>query len=340
MARFFYLIVLMFYFLLLVGCDNATEADNIVDEQITIAGSNWYGHAPIWIGIERGIFARYGFKVKWLYLTSSMERIKAASTDAIQFASVGQISMLNAMADNITGFYWIGSQDNSPGMEGLIAHGDIKSIIELKGKRIGLPLGTSVEITLRQLLEEHNLKVGMDKDVELINLKVVDILATFRAGYTDAVLIWEPYFSSLKGITGTNVLATDKDTDFYKRFNSIAGPDVLVMSKAWVYGTDDKLQRAKRFMKAYFESVEWIKNTKNLQQTAELIQGTYIRQPLSKIKKNLKSIRWNSAHEQRTIMSGSKMYKQTDYLINLLQKYNDAKQVDFKKYVYLDVLPE
>lgn len=320
---------------LLSGCDNNLDTDNIVDDQITIIGSNWYGHAPVWIGIERGIFAKHGFKVKWLYISSSLDRIKAVDTDAAQFASVGQISMLNAMVEDVNGFYWVGSQDNSPGLEGLVAHKNISSISGLKGKRIGLPFNSSVEITLRQLLEEHSLKPG--KDVELINLNVGDIPAVFRAGYVDAALIWEPAFSTLQDISGTEPLATDMDTKFFIDFRVMAGPDVLVMSKAW---HDYNPLRAKRFMEAYFESVEWVKKKVNLEQTAELAQGTYIRQPLEKIIQNLDKIKWKDAVEQRNIMSESKMYAQTNHLLDLLQKYNnlpDDKRPDYKKWVNLNV---
>lgn len=338
--RFIGLTIFILFSALSAACDNNLDSENIIDDQITIAGSNWYGHAPVWIGIERGIFARHGFKVKWLYLSSSEARINLVSSDVIQFASVGQISMLKAMASaKNSDFYWVGTQDNSPGLEGIVAHKNITTIAELKGKRIGLPFGTSVEITLRQLLEENNLKPGKDKDVELINLNVGDIPAIYRAGYIDAALIWEPAFTSLQEISGTKPLATDKETEFYKLFKSMAGPDVLVMSKAWYKNNP---QRAKRFMEAYFESVQWVMDKANLQQIAELAQGTYIRQPHPEIMQNLKKLRWNNAATQKIIMSDTQMFKQTNYLLNLLLKYNifPGKRPDFKKWVKLDVLPE
>ena len=339
MKRFVRLNILILLYTLLLACDNSIESDNFIDEQISIAGSNWYGHTPVWIGIERGIFARNGFKVKWVYLSSSTDRINDVSADTIQFASVGQISMLKAMAANNSKFYWVGIQDNSPGFEGLVAHKNIQSIADLKGKRIGLPFGTSVEVTLRQLLEKNNLNLGKNKDVELINFNVRDIPTIFRANYVDAALIWEPAFSTLQDISNTKPLATDKDTDFFKRFKSMAGPDVLVMSKTWC---DNNPQRAKRFMKAYFESVKWVRNSDNLKQTAELIQGTYIRQPHSEIIRSLKKISWHNASLQKILLSDNKIFTQTDYLLDLLLKYEilQGKRPHFKKWVKYDVLPD
>ena len=334
MKRYSNLSLIILLLSLLSACDNKIESKNIIDDNIVIAGSDWYGHAPIWVGIEKGIFAKHHFKVKWIFLSSSLDRIKAISTNTIQFASIGQIAMLKAMAENNSDFYWVGNQDNSPGLEGLVAHKKIKSMQQLKGKRIGLPFNSSVEVTLRQLLDKEKLKPGLD--VELINLKVGDIPALFRAGYVDAALIWEPAFTSLQQISGTSPLATDKDTEIFKRYGSMAGPDVLVMAKTW---HDNNPQRAKRFMKAYFESLQWAES--HLEQTAELAQGTYVRQPLERIKRNLEKIKWNNASKQKSIMSDSQIFTQTNYLLNLLQdQIPSDKRPDFKKWVNLDTLPE
>jgi len=285
MWRFITFILIAVLLSLLTTCEDSGKGENnFILERVVIAGSEWYGHAPVWAGIERGIYSQYGFDVKWQYLPSSTDRLESITRGGVQFASLGEIAMLKAMIRGEKSFYWIGSQDNAPGLEGLVAHVDIKTVSDLKGKRIGLPLDSSVEITARLLLEDAGLDLYKDEDVTLINLKSEEVPALFRAGYVDAALIWEPGFTQLKQIGGSEaLLKTDKDTEIYSRFGTMTGPDVLVMSKKWV---DKDPKRAKRFLEAYFAALLWVRD--NPEKTAELAHGTYIRQELGQITDNTK----------------------------------------------------
>jgi ABC-type nitrate/sulfonate/bicarbonate transport system substrate-binding protein len=42
--------------------------------------SQWYGYIPVWVGIERGIFERHGFRVEWRFIGKSMDRLNAISS--------------------------------------------------------------------------------------------------------------------------------------------------------------------------------------------------------------------------------------------------------------------
>ena len=60
--------------ILFVGCSKGTPPDEHkgmpsaeesavepVLEKAVAVGSQWYGHIPVWIGIEKGIFRQHGF---------------------------------------------------------------------------------------------------------------------------------------------------------------------------------------------------------------------------------------------------------------------------------------
>lgn len=55
--------------------------------------------------------------------------------------------MLGAMAHGNDRFYWVGNQDIAPGFEGLVARPGITGYGDLRGRRIGFPFGSSVELT-------------------------------------------------------------------------------------------------------------------------------------------------------------------------------------------------
>jgi ABC-type nitrate/sulfonate/bicarbonate transport system substrate-binding protein len=297
-------------------------------------GSQWYGHIPVWVGIERKIFERHGFQVEWRFIGKSMDRLNAISSGEAQFASLGEIAMLSAMAQGNTRFYWVGNQDIAPGFEGLVVRPGIEDFEGLRGKRIGFPFGSSVELTARMLLRQHGL--DPDRDVRLVNLEVGDVPAVFRASNVDGALIWEPGFSQLKAVAGAVVLGRDTDTEVYRRFGTMTGPDVLVMGKAWA---DADPSRAGAFMAAYFEALDWVKV--NPQQTVPLVAGRYIQQDETLIKANLKKFKWHGAADNRRVMSDRGIFAQADYILDILHEQMKAipQKPDFRRWVRLDLLP-
>ncbi|MFQ5432568.1 MAG: ABC transporter substrate-binding protein [Nitrospinota bacterium] len=303
-------------------------------EKVFAVGSQWYGHIPVWVGMERGIFKEAGFEVEWRFIGKSMDRLNAISSGEAQFASLGEIAMLSAMAHGNNRFYWVGNQDIAPGFEGLVAAPGITSFEQLKGKRIGFPFGSSVDLTCRMLLKQN----GLDpvKDVKLVNLEVGDVPAVFKAGNISAALIWEPGFSQLKAVEGATVLGMDTDTEVYKKFGTMTGPDVLVISKRWV---DADSERAKSFLDAYFSALEWVKY--NLDETVKIVQGKYIQQDTELIRKNLQKFIWYGLREQRDVMSESGILGQADYVVKILHEEMRAipEKPDFRKWINLNILP-
>ncbi len=314
------------------GCKGPPPADG--RERVVAVGSQWYGHLPVWVGIEHGIFAARGFDVTWRVIGKSMDRLNAISSGEAQFASLGEIAMLSAMAQGNQRFYWVGNQDIAPGFEGMVGRPGIDSIAALRGKKIGFPFGSSVDVTCRLLLKEHGL--DPDKDVQLVNLEVGDVPAVFRSGNIAAALIWEPGFSQLLDVPGAKVLAMDTDTEIYRRFGTMTGPDVLVLSRKWV--TADP-ERARRFMAGYFEALDWVKHHPD--QAAALAAGKYVQQEPQLLRDNLAKFVWRGAHEQRDIMSEQGMFGQVEFLLDVLHEQMRVlpTRPKFRAWVNTEVLP-
>ena len=303
-------------------------------DKVVAVGSQWYGHIPVWAGIERGIFERHDFGVEWRFIGKSMDRLNAISSGEAQFASLGEIAMLSAMAQGNTRFYWIGNQDIAPGFEGLVARPGIDGFEKLRGKRIGFPFGSSVELTARMLLHQHGL--DPDRDVRLVNLEVGDVPAVFRAGNVDAALIWEPGFSQIRAVEGAVLLGMDTDTEVYQRFGTMTGPDVLVMGRAWA---DADPQRARRFLEAYFKALDWV--NANPRETVALVAGRYIQQEAAVIQANLDKFRWHDAADHKRVMSDSGIFAQAEYILEILHEQMGAlpRKPAFRDWVRLDLLP-
>ncbi len=328
-----FLILLIGLLFLTLGCGQE-EGVRKGKVPVVAVGSQWYGHIPVWAGIERGTFEKHGFEVSWRFIGKSMDRLNAISSGDAQFASLGQVAMLSAMAQGNNRFYWVGNQDIAPGFEGLVAQPGITSFGQLRGKKVGLPFGSSVDLTARMLLKEQGL--DPNKDVQLVNLEVGDVPAVFRAGNVDAAIIWEPGFSQLKEVEGATVLGMDTDTPVFKMFGTMTGPDVLILGKGWC---DDDPARARRFLAAYFESLEWVKE--NPDSAAEIVHEKYIVQEVELIKKNLLRFVWQTLEDQKRVMSDEGIFGQTEYILQILHEEMKAipTKPDFRQWVPLHILP-
>jgi ABC-type nitrate/sulfonate/bicarbonate transport system substrate-binding protein len=326
----------VFLLLVLVGCDqggsSAAREDGL--EPVVAVGSQWYGHVPVWIGIERGIFERHGFHVHWRAIGKSMDRLNAISSGEAQFASLGEIAMLSAMAQGNRRFYWVGNQDIAPGFEGLVARPGIDSFEDLRDTRIGFPFGSSVELTARMLLRQHGL--DPDRDVRLVNLELGDVPAVFRAGNVDAASVWEPGFSQLKAVPGARVLGMDTDTEVYRRFGTMTGPDVLILGRDWV---DQDPARAQRFLAAYFEALTWVEQ--HQEQTVALVAGRWIQQEPGLIAANLARFQWHDAADNLRVMTDDGIFAQADYILGILTEQMGAlpRRPAFRDWVRVDLLP-
>jgi len=297
----------LFLALLGVGACNGEEEKAGLDKVI-YAGSKWYGHAPVWVGIRLGIFKKHGFEVEDASYGTSSDRVSALEAGNATFSSLGEVAMLSAMAAGRKDFYWIANQNIAPGNEGLVAIG-IDRIEDLKGKKVALQELTSIHLTIALLLKEHGLSLS---DVEVIKGSNATLVEMLRNGDAVAAGMWEPHYSSMKRLPGAKVLGTDKDTPIYKQFKTMSGPDVVCCARKWF---DDDPARAKRLFRAYFEAVEWCaKNPKELVDIAVEISE----KDRSEVETALANFTWIGWNAQKVNMSDARMFGQAQVAAELL----------------------
>ena len=70
----------------------------------------------------------------------------------------------------------------------------IRNVADLKGKKIGLPVGTIQEFYLGRFLDLHGMSI---RDVTLINMPPGQAADAIANGSVDAVVTWEPYVSRI-----------------------------------------------------------------------------------------------------------------------------------------------
>lgn len=273
-----------------------------------------------------------GFRVEARAFGSSPNRLSALETNAAQFASLGEVAMLEGMAEGRDRFYWIGNQDIAPGNEGLVAIG-IDSIEALKGKRIALNFNTSVHITVALLLEEAGLDIN--RDVTILRADDSAVVDLVRNGEAEAGCIWEPFYTDLRSLPGATVLGTDMDTSVYKKFKTMTGPDVICCSRTWF---DEDPARAKRLLRAYFEAVAWCKA--NPEELYGIISKE-VNKPVEGVRAAMKNFIWLDWQAQKVVMSEARMFGQAQYASEVLRKIGLIERIpEFRNWTRLDLFAE
>lgn len=84
--------------------------------------------------------------------------------------------------------------DYTVGSDGLVAKTSNSSLLDLKGKRIGVEMGTISHFTVLKALE----KAGLDKkEVQLVNYDLDGLQQAFLQDEVEAIALYEPYMSKL-----------------------------------------------------------------------------------------------------------------------------------------------
>jgi sulfonate transport system substrate-binding protein len=158
------------------------------------------GHQKGWLSIlkSRGTLekrlAPLGVAVNWTEFNAGPVQLEALNVGAIDFGDVGEAPPIFAQAAGAPLVY-AGATVARPKLEAVIVPkgSTIRSVADLKGKRVAYNKGSNVQYFLVKLLEQHGLKYG---DVQSIFLPPPDARAAFEKGAIDAWIIWDPFLAA------------------------------------------------------------------------------------------------------------------------------------------------
>ncbi|MBC2713640.1 MAG: aliphatic sulfonate ABC transporter substrate-binding protein [Desulfosarcina sp.] len=224
-------------------------------EKVTViyGGSSWLGHYPAWVGIEKGLFKKHGLGVLFQNFYASSGRMGSLVAGDLDVAATGSISAIALMASGSKAFQAFGTPDSYATVEGIIAKENIKSIKDLKGKRIAAPFASSAHVLVLDVLEQNGL--DPEKDLTLLNLKVNEMPAAMGSGEIDACAAWTPHFNKLLNMPGNHLLVNDTEFSLFKKYKLGPGPDLLVVRKEFAEKYPNTCQA---FVKGYFEAVDML----------------------------------------------------------------------------------
>ena len=171
---------------------------------LTIGYSDWPGWVAFQVAIDKGWFKEAGVDVnfQWFDYSASMDAFAAGKIDANLMTNGDTLATGAGGGKGIM----IMLTDYSSGNDIIVGKPGVKSIKDLKGKKVGIEVGVVEHLLLVHALKEAGMS---EKDVTLVNAKTNETPQVLSSGQVDAIGAWQPIAGqAMKGLPGSRPIYT------------------------------------------------------------------------------------------------------------------------------------
>jgi NitT/TauT family transport system substrate-binding protein len=257
------------------------------ETRVAIGISGWTGFAPLTLAKEAGIFKKNGLDVTIRKIPQASRHLAIASGD-IQCAATTVETWIVWNASGIA-TKQIFQLDKSYGADGMVVRNDIKSIADVKGKKVAASApGTAPYFTLAWFLKKNGLSV---KDVTVVNMEPGPAAQAFIAGQNDAAMTYEPYLSAVRAAPQAGkIIATTLDY-----------PMVMDTFGCTPKFLEENPRAAKALADSYFAALDMIAKD---QAKAYEIMGADVKQSAEQFGNSAKYLRWQDREANKKFFAG------------------------------------
>jgi sulfonate transport system substrate-binding protein len=175
-------------------------------------------------GVLEEKLGKQGVKVEWTEFPGGPQLLEALNVGSIDIGHTGEAPPIFAQAAGAPLVY-LAHEPPSPQGEAILVkeNSPIRSVAELKGKKVALNKGSNVHYLLVKLLEQAGLAY---EDIQTVFLPPADARVAFEQGNVDAWVIWDPFFAAAQTAAKARILADGKGVvsnhEFYLASRSFA----------------------------------------------------------------------------------------------------------------------
>jgi sulfonate transport system substrate-binding protein len=178
-----------------------------VQDKVIRVGFQKYGNLILLKGkgwLETKL-APLGFKVEWKEFPSGPPLLEALNVGAIDFGHAGEAPPIFGQAAGAP-FLYVAYEPPAPKGEAILVpkNSPIRTLADLKGRKIALNKGSNVHYLLVKALEKAGVKYA---DIQPVFLAPADARAAFERGAVDAWVIWDPFQAAAEVAIGARTLA-------------------------------------------------------------------------------------------------------------------------------------
>lgn len=161
--------------------------------------------------------APHNVTLTWHEFTSGLPLLEALNVGSVDFsADVADTVPVFAQAAGARIAY-VARETPSPDAEAILVpqNSPIRSLADLKGKRVAVTKGAGVHYLLIAALQSVGLRFS---DVQPAYLTPADARAAFASGNVDAWVTWDPFFASVEQQDKVRILSTARGLAGYQRY--------------------------------------------------------------------------------------------------------------------------
>ena len=191
-------------------------------------------------------FGKDGIEVKYGLFLSGPPMMEAFSAGRMDFATTGDMPPVSSRAAGVD-VKIIGNAGREVGGSKLLVpvNSAVKSVQELKGKKVATQVGSGSHHFLVLLLQKNGLTAN---NINLVNLPASDWQNALVSGNVDAVSTWEPWSTSLQKANAGKAIINSKGIK--------DSPSVYLVRNAFAVKNPDLV---KRFLKVNRRAMDYIK---------------------------------------------------------------------------------
>ena len=174
---------------------------------VSVGYSDWPGWVAWQVAIDKDWFKEAGVtaKFEWFDYSASMDAYAAGKIDAVLMTNGDALVTGAAGGKSVM----IMLTDYSNGNDMIVAKPGIKSIKDLKGKKVAVESGLVEHLLLLNALKKAGMK---ESDVTIVNAKTNEMPQVLASGDVSAVGAWQPVAGqAMKGVPGSHPVVTSAD---------------------------------------------------------------------------------------------------------------------------------
>jgi sulfonate transport system substrate-binding protein len=151
-----------------------------------------------------------GYTVTWTEFPAGPQLLEALNVGAIDFGNTGEAPPIFAQAAGAP-IQYVAYEPPAPKGEAILVPKDspLKTVADLKGKKVALNKGSNVHYLLVKALEKAGVKYS---EITPVFLAPADARAAFEKGAVDAWVIWDPFQAAAEVATQARTLADGTGT--------------------------------------------------------------------------------------------------------------------------------
>jgi sulfonate transport system substrate-binding protein len=160
------------------------------------------------IARQRGVLEKRFGPITWIEFPAGPQLLEALAVGSADLGAVGDTPPVFAQAAG-KNLVYVGVEPPKPDASAILvpAKSPLRSLNELKGKRIAFQKGSSAHFLVLRALEKAGLNY---KDIEPAYLAPAEARAAFERGAVDAWAVWDPYYAAAELQTGARALTTGR----------------------------------------------------------------------------------------------------------------------------------